>query len=228
MAAHGSVKSWLMKLSRRVNDFLQCQSPEVVTGNWSVQMIHQDCTAAKRMQRNEDWRSLNGVLWSFTDVSPLLQKHLLISTIIRELPCAMQSNKMRSTRHLWRRNETARLSNRQRMHSSSSDSNKYRVIEKSLCTWWLCCLFLWLCSPARAMASCGSAVQRGLWPPVALQPSAGYDLLWLCSPARAMASCGSEVQRGLWPPVALQPSTGYGLLWLCSLARAMASCGSAV
>jgi hypothetical protein len=25
--------------------------------------------------------------------------------------------------------------------------------------------FLWLCSPARAMASCGSAAQRGLWPP---------------------------------------------------------------
>jgi hypothetical protein len=39
------------------------------------------------------------------------------------------------------------------------------------------CLFLWLCSPARAMASCGSAAQRGLWPPVALQPSAGYGLL---------------------------------------------------
>jgi hypothetical protein len=36
--------------------------------------------------------------------------------------------------------------------------------------------FLWLCSPARAMASCGSAAQRGLWPPVALQPSAGYGL----------------------------------------------------
>jgi hypothetical protein len=36
---------------------------------------------------------------------------------------------------------------------------------------------LWLCSPARAMASCGSAAQRGLWPPVALQPSAGYGLL---------------------------------------------------
>jgi hypothetical protein len=48
--------------------------------------------------------------------------------------------------------------------------------------------FLWLCSPARAMASCGSAAQSGLWPPVALQPSAGYGLLWLCSPARAMAS----------------------------------------
>jgi hypothetical protein len=27
------------------------------------------------------------------------------------------------------------------------------------------------------MASCGSAAQRGLWPPVALQPSAGYGLL---------------------------------------------------
>jgi hypothetical protein len=38
--------------------------------------------------------------------------------------------------------------------------------------------FLWLCSPARAMASCGSAAQRGLWPPVALQPSAGYGLLF--------------------------------------------------
>jgi hypothetical protein len=33
-----------------------------------------------------------------------------------------------------------------------------------------------------------TAAQRGLWPPVALQPSAGYGLLWLCSPARAMAS----------------------------------------
>jgi hypothetical protein len=38
------------------------------------------------------------------------------------------------------------------------------------------------------MAACGSAAQRGLWPPVALQPSAGYGRLWLCSPARAMAS----------------------------------------
>jgi hypothetical protein len=37
--------------------------------------------------------------------------------------------------------------------------------------------FLRICSPARAMASCGSAAQRGLWPPVALQPSADYDLL---------------------------------------------------
>jgi hypothetical protein len=46
----------------------------------------------------------------------------------------------------------------------------------------------------------GSAAQRGLWPPVALQPSTGYGLLWLCSPARAMASCGSAAQRGLWPP----------------------------
>jgi hypothetical protein len=62
------------------------------------------------------------------------------------------------------------------------------------------------------MASCGSAAQRGLWPPVALQPSTVYGLLWLCSPARPMASCGSAAQRGLWPPVALQPSTGYGLL----------------
>jgi hypothetical protein len=83
--------------------------------------------------------------------------------------------------------------------------------------------FLWLCSPARAMASCGSAAQRGLWPPVALQPSAGYGLLWLCSPARTMASCGSAAQRGLWPPVALQPSAAYGLLRLCSPARTMAS-----
>jgi hypothetical protein len=58
----------------------------------------------------------------------------------------------------------------------------------------------------------GSAAQCGLWPPVALQPSAGYGLLWLCSPAQAMASCGSAAQRGLWPPVALQPSAGYGLL----------------
>jgi hypothetical protein len=71
--------------------------------------------------------------------------------------------------------------------------------------------FLWLCSPARAMASCGTAAQRGLWPPVALQPSAGYGLLWLCSPTRAMASCGTAAQRGLWPLVALQPSAGYGL-----------------
>jgi hypothetical protein len=62
------------------------------------------------------------------------------------------------------------------------------------------------------MASCGSAAQRGLLPPVALQPSAGYGFLWLCSPARAMASCGSAAQCGLWPPVALQPSAGYGLL----------------
>jgi hypothetical protein len=41
------------------------------------------------------------------------------------------------------------------------------------------------------MASCGTAVQRGLWPPVALQSSASHGLLWHCSPARAMASCGS-------------------------------------
>jgi hypothetical protein len=58
--------------------------------------------------------------------------------------------------------------------------------------YWLICwfiiYFLWLCSPARTMASCGSAAQRGLWSPVALQPSAGYGLLWLCSPAQAMAS----------------------------------------
>jgi hypothetical protein len=59
---------------------------------------------------------------------------------------------------------------------------------------------LWLCSPARAMASCGSAAQHGLWPSIALQPSASYGLLWLCSPARAMASCGSAAQRELWPP----------------------------
>jgi hypothetical protein len=52
--------------------------------------------------------------------------------------------------------------------------------------------FLWLCSPARAMASCGSAAQLGLWPPVALQPSAGYGLLWLCSPAQAMASSSTR------------------------------------
>jgi hypothetical protein len=50
------------------------------------------------------------------------------------------------------------------------------------------------------MASCGSAAQRRLWPPVALRPSAGYVLLWLCSPAQAMASCGSAAQRRLWPP----------------------------
>jgi hypothetical protein len=55
------------------------------------------------------------------------------------------------------------------------------------------------------MASCGSAAQRRLWPPLALQPSAGYGLLWLCSPAQAMASCGSAAQRRLWPPLALQP-----------------------
>jgi hypothetical protein len=87
--------------------------------------------------------------------------------------------------------------------------------------------FLWLCSPARAMASCGTAAQRMLWPPVALQPSAGYDLLWLCSPVRVTASCVSAAQHRLWPPVALQPSAGYGLLWLCSPAQAMDSCGSA-
>jgi hypothetical protein len=73
----------------------------------------------------------------------------------------------------------------------------------------------------------GSAAQRGLWPAVALQPSAGYGLLWLSSPARAMSCCGSPAQRGLWPPVALQPRAGYGLLWLCSPERAMASFGSA-
>jgi hypothetical protein len=71
---------------------------------------------------------------------------------------------------------------------------------------------LWLCSPVQAVASCGSAVQHGLWPPVALQPSTGYGLLWLCSPARAVDSCGSAAQRGLWPPVALQPSAGYDLV----------------
>jgi hypothetical protein len=71
---------------------------------------------------------------------------------------------------------------------------------------------LWLCSPARAMASCGSAAHRRLWLPVALQPTAGYGLLWLCSPPRAMASCGSAAQRGLWPPVAVQPISVYGLL----------------
>jgi hypothetical protein len=57
----------------------------------------------------------------------------------------------------------------------------------------------------------GSAAQRGLWPPVALQPSAGCGLLWLCIPARAVASCASAAQRWLWPPVALQPSAGYGI-----------------
>jgi hypothetical protein len=62
-------------------------------------------------------------------------------------------------------------------------------------------IFFWLCSPARALASSGSAAQRGLWPPVALQLSAGYGLMWLCSPARAMASCGTAAQRGLWPPL---------------------------
>jgi hypothetical protein len=50
------------------------------------------------------------------------------------------------------------------------------------------------------MVSCGSAAQRGLWPPVALQPSADCGLLWLCSLAQAMASCGSAAQRGLWLP----------------------------
>jgi hypothetical protein len=45
--------------------------------------------------------------------------------------------------------------------------------------------FSYFC-PAQAMASCGSAAQRRLWPPVDLQPSAGYGLLWLCSPAQAM------------------------------------------
>jgi hypothetical protein len=58
----------------------------------------------------------------------------------------------------------------------------------------------------------GTTAKRRLWPPVALQPSAGYGLLWLCSPVRSMASCGSAAKCGLWPPVALQPSAGYGLL----------------
>jgi hypothetical protein len=71
---------------------------------------------------------------------------------------------------------------------------------------------LWICSPARAMASCATAAQRPLRRPVTLQTSAGYGLLLLCCPARAMASCCSAAQRGLWPPVALQPSAGYGLL----------------
>jgi hypothetical protein len=39
----------------------------------------------------------------------------------------------------------------------------------------------------------GSAAQRELWPPLSLQPSAGYGLLWLCSPARAMASSFHEI-----------------------------------
>jgi hypothetical protein len=38
----------------------------------------------------------------------------------------------------------------------------------------------------------GSAAQSGLWPPVALQPSAGYGFLWLCSPTWAMASSFSR------------------------------------
>jgi hypothetical protein len=54
--------------------------------------------------------------------------------------------------------------------------------------------YLWLCSPVLAMASCGSAAQCWLWPPVALQPRAGYGRLWLCSPVRAMASCGSAAR----------------------------------
>jgi hypothetical protein len=63
-------------------------------------------------------------------------------------------------------------------------------------------LSLYPCQNVRiaAMASCGSAAQRRLWPPVALQPSVGYGLLWLCSPAWAMASCGSAAQHGLSPP----------------------------
>jgi hypothetical protein len=52
--------------------------------------------------------------------------------------------------------------------------------------------FLWLCSPTQAMASCGSAAQRGLWPPAALQPNAGYGLLWLCSLTQAMASSSTR------------------------------------
>jgi hypothetical protein len=68
------------------------------------------------------------------------------------------------------------------------------------CIYLFLIYFLWLCNPAWAMASCGSAAQRGLWPPVALQPSAGSGLLWLCSPSRALASCGSAAHRGLWPP----------------------------
>jgi hypothetical protein len=73
------------------------------------------------------------------------------------------------------------------------------------------------------MASCSSAAQRWLCPPVAQQPSGGYRLLWLCSPAQAIVSRASAAQRRLWPPVALQPSAGYDLLWLCSSAQAMAS-----
>jgi hypothetical protein len=62
------------------------------------------------------------------------------------------------------------------------------------------------------MASCGCAAQRGLWPPVAVQPSAGYGLLWLCSPVLAIASSGCAAQRWLWRRLAVQPSAGYGLL----------------
>jgi hypothetical protein len=49
----------------------------------------------------------------------------------------------------------------------------------------------------------GSAAQRWLWPPLALQPNAGYGLLWHCSPARALASYGSAAKRELWPPLTL-------------------------
>jgi hypothetical protein len=60
--------------------------------------------------------------------------------------------------------------------------------------------FLWYYSPARAMDSCGTTDQCGLWPPVALQTSAGYGLLWHYRPVRAMDSCGTTDQCGLWTP----------------------------
>jgi hypothetical protein len=44
---------------------------------------------------------------------------------------------------------------------SISHSNRNSARYGYKCT---VCLFLWFCSPARAMASCDSAAQRGLWP----------------------------------------------------------------
>jgi hypothetical protein len=52
----------------------------------------------------------------------------------------------------------------------------FEVCARTAWRWSLEFMSKWLCSPGRAMTSCGSAAQRGLWPPVALQPSAGYDL----------------------------------------------------
>jgi hypothetical protein len=66
------------------------------------------------------------------------------------------------------------------------------------------------------MTSSSSAAQHGLWPPLALQPSAVWlwpplalqpSAVWLWPPLALQPSA-----VWLWPPVALQPSAGYGLL----------------